>query len=157
MLSCSTRDAVICHHYKRYLCCWVHANLSTCMGIYLLSSMCVQWVPYRYSTSIRLPARDVVIEQTVLNVEKLVFLKELHCHLDEAVTRNLQIRCSPFVHQVIGLISDEVEGNEAASDMNSVACCCCCFLYLVAPLPGMFLHWFSLLLYFPKSGTCSRP
>lgn len=41
----------------------------------------------------------------------LVFMKELPFYLEQAITRDLQIRCSPFVHQVIDAISEDVEGN----------------------------------------------
>lgn len=44
-------------------------------------------------------------------VSMLMFMKELPFYLEQAITRDLQIRCSPFVHQVIDAISEDVEGN----------------------------------------------
>ena len=67
-------------------------------------------------------------------------LQELHCHLEECLSRNLQARCSPLVSQVLDTMRTEQTGDkDAAADLSSMLCSCMCVCYCSNVLSGIHL------------------
>jgi len=52
----------------------------------------------------------------------LDLVQELHCHLEECLSRNLQARCTPLVSQILDTMKTEQTGGDVAAGGLCPAC-----------------------------------